>query len=175
MPYLDSLRKFLFKRRLKAFKTTNLHKVQEGHFKKIANIGVLFDATELDVRERIIQFAERQKEGGRRVKMLGFFNKKIDGISFSFPYFSLKDLNFAYIPKSREISDFVSEPFDVLICLDLQLRDPILYVSAASKAYFKIGPGSADSRFFDLMIETNSQDSLEEYIQTVKDTFNKIT
>lgn len=175
MPYLESLRKFLFRRRLSSFNSTNLHKAGEGHFNKIRSIGIVFDATDLDTRERVMLFAKRQKEGGSKVKLLGFFNKKLDDISFSFPYFSLKDINFFYIPKSDAVDEFIREPFDVLICLDLQVQDVILYISAASQAIFKIGPGQEHSRYFDLLVDLKPSEGLEGYIKTIKETFNKIT
>lgn len=170
MPYLESLRRFFYNRKLNSFQQTNLHAMQEGHFKRIKQVGIVFDATDLHNREVAMSLKTKLKDAGKRSKLLGYFNQDLDGLSFPFDYFTIKDLSFSYIPKSPTVQDFIKEPFDLLISLDLELIKPILYVCAASKAVFKIGPAHADSKFFDLMIDPKTPGDFDSYIQETRKT-----
>jgi hypothetical protein len=170
MPYLESLRRFLYNRKLNSFQQTNLHAMQEGHFKRIKQVGIVFDATDLHNREVAMSLAANLRDVGKRPRLLGYFKQDLDGLSFPFDYFTVKDLSFSYIPKSPKAQAFINEPFDLLISLDLEMIRPILYVCAASKAVFKIGPAQADTKFFDLMIDPKTPGDFDSYIKETRKT-----
>ena len=174
MPYLESLRNFLFRRKLNAALSSTPRDLPENHFQNIRSIGVVFHATELKVREIAMELEQKLKDAGKRPKLLGYFNQDLEGLSFPFHYFTVKDLYFYFIPKSKDVEHFVNEKFDILINLDLEQTDPILYVCAISNARFKAGPANAPPEIFDLMVDPKTPMDFEGYLEEIRKTFNRL-
>lgn len=173
MPLISRLKSFLHKRAVDKFHTTNLSKAPANHFSSIKTVGILFDATHDVERDTVLGYARRLREEGIVVALLGFFNTKVEGIDFNFPYIDLKNLSFSQIPHGSQVEHFIQTPFDVLINLDTAMHKPLNYIAAASKALFKIGPAEGDHKHYDLMIAAPNHD-LTNYIEQIKTTFNKI-
>jgi hypothetical protein len=72
-----------------------------------------------------------------------------------------KDLNWMGFPKHDKFEDFINTEFDLLLNVVINKSRPVSYITALSRAKFKIGCSPDDDNFFDLNIKINSkQDSL---------------
>ncbi len=72
------------------------------------------------------------------------------------------------IPDSLEIKNFVSESFDILINLNEGNCFPLNYITAMSKAKFRIGRYSKKNLSnFDMLIEAGNSTSLSNFIKEV--------
>jgi hypothetical protein len=63
------------------------------------------------------------------------------------------DLNWWGIPKPEKVSEFLEIQFDLLLCIAFDTNYAVNYLSALSKASFKIGSSDNDENHFDLNIK----------------------
>ena len=138
------------------------------------HIGIIFDATNLDQREKVMQFSQDLKKKDFRVKLIGYFDHQIDSLSIPFKYFTIKDLNFSYIPNDSIAQEFMDKPFEVLINLAYDLILPIDYICTVSKAKFKVGPPNFKNADYDLIVESNGSLDMEQFIKDIRSTLGKI-
>jgi hypothetical protein len=72
-----------------------------------------------------------------------------------------KDLNWMGLPKPGPVDDFINTEFDVLFNIALEQNRVLDYITALSRAKFKIGWSAQKSNFFDLNINiSGKQDAL---------------
>ncbi len=139
------------------------------------NIGLLFDATEPETREIVLRYAQKLKDQGKRVQMLGFYLKDqpedLSGLSFH--AFGPKQINWALCPKSPEAEAFIDQKFDMLINLDIRAKVPATYIVALSQAGFKVGPEMDSDWYFDLMIDVSRRPSLPHFIEQMESVLKK--
>jgi hypothetical protein len=174
MAMMLRLKDFLHNRIVGRYHETNLEKAPADHFSSIRSVGILFDAADSRDRDIVLDYAEQLRSQGIQVWPLGYFNSKVEGITFKFDFIDLTKLSFAFIPKGERVKEFIAKPFDLLVNLDSSLHKPLNYIAAASKALFKIGPANGNHQHYDLMIEMQEQD-ISKYIQEIRKTFNKIS
>lgn len=83
-------------------------------------------------------------------------------------YFSGEQLSFLFIPKADYINKFLKKDFDLLIDLSLYHYYPTTYITAMSKAKFKVGLKNNYNQYFDLMIDLGNLKSREVYFEQLK-------
>ena len=66
---------------------------------------------------------------------------------------TVKDRNWWGIPKPEKVSDFIEMDFDLLLCLAAEKNYAVDYITALSRAKFKIGSSKSDNSYFDLNIK----------------------
>ncbi len=72
-----------------------------------------------------------------------------------------KDLNWIGLPREESCESFINTEFDLFLNVALHQNLPLVYVTALSRAKFKVGWSPADHNFFDLNIKIGSkQDAL---------------
>lgn len=127
------------------------------NFDKVSSIGILFNATKTEDFELVKAYQKYLKGKDKKLSSLGYFSaKELPDISYSkaeFEIFTNSDLNWHLKPVGGFIDNFIREEFDILIDLNLENDFPLRYISALSKAKFKIGVHSANMDIYDLMIE----------------------
>ena len=138
-----------------------------GDYDSAQKIGLLFDATELPQRQIVLDYAESLRQQNKKVKLLGFYREKNSETNFTFKHFTLKDLNFWRQPKGALVSQFMEEPFDVLINLSLEAEPALEYISALSSAQLRVGPYTERTYCYDLMIATENRKDLSRFIEQV--------
>ncbi|MDQ3015647.1 MAG: hypothetical protein M3R25_02855 [Bacteroidota bacterium] len=142
------------------------------------SFGLLLDGSNPDDRNVVVGFAEQLRREGHRVRMLGFVESKMEGLSISFDVFTSQELTrFSKIPKSSLAEAFMEQPFDVLINMSIKFNHkPLDYISAVSHASFRIGPWYADQQNnpYDLCVDAGSTASLKDWIRELMHTLQKI-
>jgi len=159
---------------MKRYRATNLHLLPDNHFQNISTVGILFDATYENDHKSIVKFKNSLQADGMEVHTLGFFNNKEEPGPQPFNYFNLEGVGFSMTPKSDVAKQFIGHPFDVLINLDYKGNSTINYVSAASRALFKIGPATGNPNHFDLMIDLGDSYQIGKLIREITRNFNLI-
>ena len=171
---LTRIKQFLYHLKLKRFQTTNLHMLPDDHFQNIETIGVVFDATPKKDHKSVLKFQNKLKSEGRDVQVLGFFNQKEEPGPQPFSYFNIEGVGFSMTPSSDVAKQFIERPFDVLINLDYNGNATINYISAASRALFKIGAATGNPNHYDLMIDLGENYRISHLIKEIRSTFNLI-
>lgn len=140
------------------------------------SIGILFCADDLKERQIALRMAAEWKSKGKKVQVLGYFDRKLKKEeSFEFPHFSKSEVNFAYIPTGQTVQDFSERKFDILFSLTQLSFLPLEYLSAISKANFRVGPPTVHTVCYDLMVDTKQKGDLEHFVRQVEYFLNKLT
>lgn len=142
------------------------------NFKEIKTVGILFDATKPDDFELVKRYVLYLREHHKRIKAIGFFTTKhIPEMAFSkleYDFFSPKELNWFGKPSSILIQNFIEEEYDLLIDLNNYNLFPLKYISALSKANFKVGKyHKNDLEIYDFMIDSDDTKSLKYFLRQV--------
>lgn len=136
------------------------------------SVGILFDATQSENFDLIKKYIVYLKDMKKRVKAIGFYNQKqTPPMAYSkleYDFFTLKDLNWYNFPDSIYVRNFIDEDYDILLDLNIHDLFPLKYVSALSKAKFKVGKKNDSNNFtFDLMIDADSSKGLKYFLRNI--------
>ena len=137
-------------------------------------IGILFDASRMEYREAVEAFAERLRKRGKKVQLLAYLNEAQKQVFFSFKHYSKKEVDFALRPKDPDAEKFLNEPFDILFNLYFGPAYSLEYISALSKASFRVGPNTENTYCYDLIIQTNKKNDLFHFIKQAEYFLNKM-
>lgn len=102
-------------------------------------VGILFQADEENCRAAIVAYADRLKNEGKEVQLLGYLRKRNRKIQYLFPYITSRDVTWFGKPKGGTIGYFIKYPFDILINFAPKELIPFEYISALSRASCRIG------------------------------------
>lgn len=161
MGLLQTLKYYFFNKSLKA-EQNKLSKVprQMVNLDLAETIGILFNATQAKDVMEVSQYALKLQEMGKRVAILGFQNTQDKELNDS-RFFNNTNVNWIGIPASDRIEKFMNTPFDLLLTALTEECLPIEYISACSKAKFRVGTFNQNkTHYFDLMVDTNKNNSL---------------
>lgn len=139
-----------------AFRVLNSKLGSVSRDKKVFNLetaksaGVLW---EFDQKEVFDRFAKQLTEAGIKVVDLCYLPLKKAIVPEGINGFTKKETGWNEVPKSEVAEQFINQKFDMLIDLTGQRYFPVVYLTALSKAAFKIGYSGTQANYFDLNIE----------------------
>lgn len=113
----------------------------------------------------------KKNHGQKRMLALGYLDEKLAPAFLSHglntDYFLKKEVNWYGRPNSKAVSNFVSQPFDILIDLTDYDCVPLRFVLGESKAKFKVGKYSElNEPYYDLLISVHDN-SWNHYMEQV--------
>jgi hypothetical protein len=116
-------------------------------------IAILFDATDVDERKRTLAYADRLRKQGKKVSVLGFIATADKEATFSFNFFTLRDIDWAQRPKGEHVQQWLSDEYDVLVCLFPRTSRFTEFLALHLRANLKIGPVAENEACYDLMLD----------------------
>ncbi|MBA2407263.1 MAG: hypothetical protein H0V65_04635 [Chitinophagales bacterium] len=126
------------------------------------DIGILFDASDVDRTAIVSSFADSLRRENKKISLLGYYNFPKAPINFNFPYFNKKDINWHYEPQGNLVEEFISKKFDILVNAYIDENLPLEYVSAMSRAGFRIGHYDKKKiHSYDFMIDMRGREDLK--------------
>ncbi len=138
------------------------------------SVGILYEATQMVSFEIVKDLVKSLTRKDLKISALGYVDSKhlIDHYLYrkGFTFISKNNLNWYGKPVSENVDEFVSIPFDILINLSLDYSYPIQYITALSKASFKVGIFSPGQEFLDMMIDLEKE---KKNIENVKNEIRK--
>ena len=137
---------------------------QSVDFDRAKTVGILFNATNLNDREKVLKHARLLEQKGKQVKLLGFVNTKKGIENLPFSNFSRKEMDWATRPTSAEVLDFMQRDFDVLINISLQEVMPLEYITTLSKAKFRVGPYTEQTACYELMLDVSRSNDIDAFM-----------
>lgn len=174
MSVLKNIKQFIanyfLKQELRSFKSEQ--KPNKFNFHNIKTVGILFDATNAEDFELVKRYIIYLREYRKRVKAIGFFStKEIPAFTYSkleYDFISAKELNFYGKPTSMIAKNFIDEEYELLIDLNVNDHFPLRYISALSKATFKVGKyNEKDTEIYDLMIDADNTKTVKYFLRQV--------
>ena len=125
--------------------------------KVIKTVGIIFDETYFYEKEALVKELIYNGINQNDIKILVFKNKIKKNEIFDYPVFSNKDITWLAKIDKKEINNFITTPFDLLINYYDTEKPILLLVSHLSKASFKVGFSVIDKRINHFMIDTNAE------------------
>lgn len=118
-------------------------------------IGILFNSMDDDNHGSINFFVKLLKKDGKKVRALAYFDDRHSNpYDFKFDFFTKEDLQRNHRVDTKEVNEFICEPFDYLYCISLQHFPVLDYIMHHSQARCRIGSyyPDADTHPYELMI-----------------------
>jgi hypothetical protein len=142
------------------------------NFDQVRTVGMLFDASNPEDYELVKRYVVYLREHAKKVKVLGYFSsKKIPAYTYSkleYDFFSSKEVNWFGKPTTHIIDNFMEEEYDLLIDLNIHDHFPLKYISALSKAKFKVGKfKEEDESIYDMMIDADNTQTLKYFLRQI--------
>ena len=159
-----------FRRELQSLK----REPQSVSFDEANNIGIVYDATNERDSETVKNYMKNIRSSFKKdIVAIGYVDKKKLANSqyaqFGLDFFSQKDLNFKMIPVSPVVKNFINEKFDILINISATRSLPLIYISALSKARFKVGTfTNSSSDGLDMMVKVNGEASVKTILEEIE-------
>lgn len=119
---------------------------------KLKSVGIIFD---YDSYNDYVFFQDLMNALGimdNKIRFIAMINQEKNKPNSWDSFFSLENFNWLGRPKSVEIDEFTNQNFDLLISYYKTNKDQLNFVTALSKANFKIGINNQDPRLHDLII-----------------------
>lgn len=143
MSFIADLKRFFFRRRLEkelaARRGNPMVRPVHPSFAKV--LVVLFPADEVNDRKLVERLREDRRKEGLQTKLLGYFSTAIDKKgSYNFPYFTVKDLSWAGVPRGKDVEQFLQEPCDLLYVLGPAANPQMDYLTRLKQASLSVGP-----------------------------------
>lgn len=137
------------------------------------SIGILFNATDIDQRKQVLRYADQLKKSGKTVDLLGFIEQADKEATFSFDFYTGKQIDWSRRPKGESITKFLAKSFDVFICLFAKSSLSSEFLALHCPARFKIGPVPSRTDCYDLMLDMPSTATPKQIIQQYDAIFDK--
>lgn len=147
------------------------HRIDYRGFDTVKSVCILVDASRPEDMEVVKKYLHYLREFGKKAKVIGYYpDGKVPEMTYSrmeYIFFSSADLDFLRRPKSEEVKQFLEEPVDMLIDLNLQGLFPLYYIAALSKASLKVGRNGENNEIYDLMIEMSADKGIKYFLRNL--------
>lgn len=126
----------------------------DSNSNKIESLGIILNADETNDFETLKTIASTLNVRPNKLKIIAFTSLKKDDTYSWNVCFHPKDFTWNGKIKNIELQSFLDTKFDILISYYAEDVLELKYLTAASKANFKVGIFQKDKRFNDLIIKT---------------------
>lgn len=137
-------------------------------------VGIVFNASNEEQKKVVLKYASTLRSLGKKVELLGFFNTKEEIEDPGFGFFNRKSIDWFNRPKGEAVDRFIKQNFDLLVNLSGETTPPFDFITALSKASFRVGPSTENTFCCDLMIDTKNPADLSNFIRQAEFFLNKM-
>ena len=142
-------------------------------FDDAKKIGIVYNASDESDSDCVKNYVKNVRSNFKKdILAMGFVDKnKLPAgqyAQFGLDFFTRKDLNFRMIPSNPIVTNFINEPFDILINLNGR-SFPLRYITAMSRARFKIGSfTNVGTECFDMMVSIEGDPGIKTVIEEIE-------
>jgi hypothetical protein len=144
------------------------------------NIAVILDVSEglhTPINKAALTLVTKMKDLKKNVRLLAYSAdvKNPEFTDFSeLKCFCKKDLNWALVPKEKQVGEFLNEKYDILFAMFLNEAKPLDFILSASSAHLKVGYYQPEkTEKLDLMVH-NSQNNFNKGNDQMLELLSKI-
>lgn len=169
MNFIQRVKTYFYKSSIKkALKVNKIVHREMLNLDVAKKIGILFNATKTNDIITVTQFADKLRNEGKTVFILGFQDRKLKEEQEP-RIFDRNSVNWFGIPNDTKIDGFQKIKIDILICAFEEECLPLEYIVATSKARFRVGAFSkAKTNYYELMINIKKDQQLLYLLQQIK-------
>lgn len=130
-------------------------------------IGILYDGTLPEDRQRVKKYINRLREQGKQVTSLAYINSKKPVEDVTEDHFTPKQVDWLFRPDNNS-QEIANKKLDLLINLSTTRNLPLEYLAATSQARYRVGRYIEDKTYcYDLMVYLDAQKSVADLIREV--------
>lgn len=172
MSLIESIKKNLAMSRIRQDASTVARQKQVFNLDDAKTIGIAFQYTTPEDFELLKKYVIYLREHKKRVKCIGYYEGKqeppVQYSKVDYDFINEKAFSWWGKPSSHIVKNFIEEPYDVYIDINLRDNIAIRYIANVSAAKFKIGRyrDAADSPF-DMLISVPKESGLKAYLREV--------
>ena len=155
---------YLLKKKLRRLANNPTRKRQTHSLRTARSLAIVFDASETQYCQEILNWARGQEKTGRSVQLLGYFDSRKPPEDPGFPFFSRKNRALNVSWKNPALEAFTDIAPDLLIVLNPKDQLPVIYAAVRSNAAMKVGAPSEWTNDFDLLLETPGHKNLSFFL-----------
>ena len=122
---------------------------------KVNSVGVIFDYNSYNNYDFFRKLTKDIGINDNKIRFIAMVDLEKNKPNSWDSFFSLDSFDWLGRPKNYEIEDFVEQQFDILISYYKSNQLELNFVTARSKANFKIGISNEDARLYDLTIDVD--------------------
>ena len=163
--FLNNLKNFLAKNSVKKLLSDTKHTYSDGYIKKV---GLIVDETEGLQKQNILDLLVKHNIDVKNITVLRFKKSINTTEKLSTDLFCYNDIDWFGNFKKASITDFIAQPFDMLINYFEIEKTPLMHVALQSKAKFKVGFDTVDKRVNHFIIKTLVEDFNEFVLELFK-------
>jgi hypothetical protein len=149
--FLNYIKDFFVK---KILKNSFQNLKSNGSVVTIQTIGLVVDTTDFLETELLLKEIASHGILPENIKIIAYANNAKRDDEKNYPMFAARDLNWKGQIVSSEVNEFIDKKFDLLISYYVKEKAILLLITNNSKAQFKVGFASIDSRYNHFMIKT---------------------
>lgn len=136
------------------------------------SIGIVFQYKNEEEFELLKKYVQYLRDMKKKVKAVGIYlTKELPQFSYSkleFDFFSKKQFSWLGKPADPLLVNFVNEPFDILLDLNLDDLLPLKYLVAQSVSHFKVGRWEDDdAELHDFLITSPREKGLKFFLRNI--------
>ena len=155
------------------------HNKQAVSLREASRIGILYDSTNEKSYEIIKKLVKDIRGLHKDVMALGYYNRRelpsTRYAKLGLDFFTNKSVSWYLKPSHQVVTNFINTEFDILININIEKCFPLKYISAKTRARFKIGKWDRrNAPICDMMIHTGEQVSLGKFVEQVMHYLNQI-
>jgi len=171
---LTTIQHTFYRQALKSKRKTAIGDISKMNFSVAKNIAVLFCAGNVDTNKIVLNYTESLRAKGKNVSVLAYIDEPKLPEGLSFDAFSKKEVNWAQVPKGSSVEQFLSNEYDILLCLYNDRHAPLDFLAEASAAVLKAGFYKGEESFqADLMVHNKDADFSKLLLQ-LDEALNKV-
>lgn len=138
--------------------------------KKVVTVGVVLDETYFAEREKLVEVIASCGITPGNIQTLSFYERVKKNQVPDCCHFTYNDVSSAGSFTKQDVTDFIATPFDLLISFYDVQKPPLALVTLKSKALFKAGFSTTDSRLHTFMVSSQA----EKYTEFISELFKYI-
>jgi len=136
---------------------------------------ILFDGTNDSERNIVIEYSERLKKSGKKVKLLSYIDSKGELMDFGMAVYNNKSINLIDFPKKHILELLDSESFDILFNLNIKNHKHLHSLACKAKADFKLSLPTDLPHNFTMILNTKEKENFKIILKEIDSCLSKLT
>ena len=167
MNFFDRIKAHYLRRSLAQRLRTNSVRRSSMPFERVKTVGIVYDRDSRTDESNILAFTKQLEREGKRVQLLVVTPDKVPNPEAATPEFTRGDRNWYGAPVGTTAVEFMNRDFDLLLNL-CSVTDPAVeYLTAASRATFRVGTSTATDAPYELVIDPGANTETRQLIQQI--------
>lgn len=143
-------------------------------FSSAKSIAFIFNADDPDFISGTEKYAAQLKKKGKEVFLLGLNTRTKELLDYTFPCLNKKNIDWVGRPFGAIVDEWLKRPVDLVIHVSALCDEPLEYITALTPAGLRIGPVTAQTSCYDLMLDIPADTTPQTFFNQMENLLGKI-